>query len=227
MDKLLKAVIFDLDGVITDTADYHYLAWKYLVNSLGIDFDKETNEQLKGISRMESLEMILELAGKATVYSDVEKVELTTKKNEFYKKSIKNISEKDILPGIVELLKKLKTNNIKIALASASENAPTIIESLKLGSYFDTIVDVRKIKKGKPDPEIFLKAAELLEVSIGACIGIEDAQAGVEAIKRANMFAVGVGSKVALQRADYIVETTKELNFEKIVEKFEEDAQKS
>jgi beta-phosphoglucomutase len=220
VDRQLKAVIFDLDGVITDTAEYHYIAWTYLANSLGINFDKETNEKLKGISRMESLEKILKLAEKETVYNDAEKLKLATEKNQYYQNLIKNISEKDILPGIVELLKKIKANDIKIALASASKNAPIIIERLGVHSYFDAIVDVGKIKKGKPDPEIFLKGAELLKTPNKACIGIEDAQAGVEAIKAANMFAVGVGSKEVLQKADYIVGTTSELIFEEIVQRF-------
>jgi beta-phosphoglucomutase len=220
MDNQLDAVIFDLDGVITDTAEYHYLAWKNLANSLGIDFDKKSNEQLKGISRMESLEMILKLDKKEALFSDAEKLEFATKKNQYYQVLIKDISKKDILPGIVELLEKLKANNIKIALASASKNAKVIIEGLGLRSHFDVIVDVEKIKKGKPDPEIFLKGADLLGVPIDRCIGIEDAQAGVEAIKAANMFAVGVGSKDALKRADYIVETTNQLVFEEIKKRF-------
>lgn len=220
MANQLKAVIFDLDGVITDTAEYHYLAWKDLANSLGINFDKKSNEQLKGISRMESLEMILKFDKKEAMFSDVEKLEFATRKNEYYQVLIKDISKKDILPGIVELLKKLKANNIKIALASASKNATVIIEGLGLRSHFDVIVDVEKIKKGKPDPAIFLKGAELLGVPIDVCIGIEDAQAGVEAIKAANMFAVGVGSKEALKKADYIVETTNQLVFEEIKKKF-------
>ncbi|WNF37522.1 beta-phosphoglucomutase [Bacillaceae bacterium IKA-2] len=220
MDNQLDAVIFDLDGVITDTAEYHYLAWKNLANSLGIDFDKKSNEQLKGISRMESLEMILKFDKKEALFSDAEKLEFATKKNQYYQVLIKDISKKDILPGIVELLEKLKANNIKIALASASKNAKVIIEGLGLRSHFDVIVDVEKIKKGKPDPEIFLKGADLLGVPIDRCIGIEDAQAGVEAIKAANMFAVGVGSKDALKRADYIVETTNQLVFEEIKKRF-------
>lgn len=220
MSKQLKAVIFDLDGVITDTAEYHYLAWKNLANYLGIDFDKAINEQLKGVSRMESLEMILKLAEKKTLFSDSEKLELAKSKNEYYQELIKNISEKDILAGVVELLKKLKANNIKIVLASASKNAPTIIEGLGLRGHFDVIVDVGKIKKGKPDPEIFLKGAELLGVPIDTCIGIEDAQAGVRAIKAAKMFAVGVGSKEALKMADYVVETTSQLVYEEIIKRF-------
>lgn len=220
MKEKLQAVIFDLDGVITDTAEYHFLAWKQLANSIGIDLDKETNEKLKGISRMESLEMILKLGGKETAYSAADKEQLAADKNEVYVQLIKNISEKDILPGIVQLLTELKENNIQIALASASKNAPAIIENLKLRQFFDVIVDVEKIKKGKPDPEIFLTAAQLLSVFPESCIGVEDAEAGVDAIKGAGMFAVGVGDQDALGKADYLVSSTSELSFEEIVAKF-------
>jgi beta-phosphoglucomutase len=220
MDHQLKAVIFDLDGVITDTAEFHYLAWKQLANSIGIDFDKETNEKLKGISRMESLQLILQIGGKETAYSDADKDKLATEKNEVYKELIKNISEKDILPGIIELLEQLKKNNLKIALASASKNAPAIIDNLGLKNYFDCIVNVEEITNGKPDPEIFLTAAQILNVAYVACGGIEDAEAGVEAIKGAGMFAVGVGSQEALRKADYLVSRTSELKYEDIVAKF-------
>lgn len=220
MAKKLQAFIFDLDGVITDTAEYHYLAWKKLADSLNIEFDRETNEQLKGISRVDSLELILKIGGKPQTFSEEEKLNLTTSKNDYYKQLIENISAKDILPGIIELLQNIKQNNLKIALASASKNAPAIIERLELVHYFDAIVNVSKIKKGKPDPEIFLKAVELLEVSVEGCIGVEDAEAGVQSIKCAKMFAVGVGPATVLHKADLVVATTQELNYEEIINKF-------
>ncbi|QOY36903.1 beta-phosphoglucomutase [Anaerobacillus isosaccharinicus] len=220
MGKLLQAAIFDLDGVITDTAEYHYLAWRQLANSIGIDFDKDINEKLKGISRMKSLELILQVGGKENSYSNEEKEVLAEEKNEVYKQLIINISEKDILVGIVAFLEQLKQNNVKIALASASKNAPAIINNLKLKQYFNEIVDVTKIKRGKPDPEIFLTAAKMVNVDPQNCIGIEDAKAGVEAIKGAGMFAVGVGLKESLGKADLLVSNTSELDYEEIATKF-------
>ncbi|WP_163151047.1 beta-phosphoglucomutase [Anoxybacillus sp. MB8] len=220
MNKQLKAVIFDLDGVITDTAEYHFIAWKQLAEELGITFDRTFNEQLKGVSRMESLERILALGGQADRYTAAEKEALAHKKNEHYKQLIARMTPNDLLPGILDLLRELKRENVKIGLASASKNAFTVIERLQIGEYFDTIVDAAKIKHSKPHPEIFLTAAKQLQVDPSACVGVEDAQAGVAAIQAANMFAVGVGDKEALKEADYIVETTAELTYDAIVRAF-------
>lgn len=222
METKLQAVIFDLDGVITDTAEYHFLAWKELATQLGIDIDRDFNEQLKGISRTESLERILAYGEKADQYNEQEKTDLATQKNEHYVQLIKNITPTDILPGIKELLQTLKTKNIKIGLASASKNASAILERLQLTHYFDAIADAGEIKNGKPDPEIFLTAAKLLNVDPDHCLGVEDAQAGVESIKRAGMFAVGVGSEDVLNEADYIVANTSLLSYSNISEKFEQ-----
>ncbi|MCT8137040.1 beta-phosphoglucomutase [Anaerobacillus sp. CMMVII] len=220
MDNNLKAVIFDLDGVITDTAEYHFLAWRNLAESLGISFTRDQNELLKGISRMESLDLILELGGKSLEYSDEEKIALAERKNENYLKLISNITPKDILPGIKELLVELKGNDIKIGLASASKNAFQVINSLELNDYFDFIVNAANVKNGKPDPEIFRTAADILQVSYENCVGIEDAEAGVAAIKAANMFAIGIGSEEALKQADVIYKDTTELTYAKIVDQF-------
>lgn len=168
----LEAVIFDLDGVITDTAEYHYKAWKKLADKIGAPFDRELNEKLKGIGRIESLELILEQSNKKC--SNQEKLILAQEKNEYYKRLIQDITPNDLLPGIHLLLKELKENGIKIALASASKNALTVIDKLELGEYFDSIADAAEVKKGKPDPEIFMTAAEQLDVSYQNCIGIEE-----------------------------------------------------
>jgi len=208
----LEAVIFDLDGVITDTAEYHYLAWKMLADRIGVNFDKQFNERLKGIGRMESLELILEKSSK--VFSDAEKAEMAKEKNDYYIKLIEKITPTDILPGIIELLKELKENNIKIGLASASKNALTVLERLQLKDYFDYVVDAKNVRKGKPDPEIFMTAAEALNIPYQNCIGVEDAQAGISAIKSANMFALGIGDSEALKEADIKLTTTKELSLE-------------
>lgn len=221
MSKLLQAFIFDLDGVITDTAEYHYLAWKTLGEELGIPFTREFNEELKGVSRMDSLEKILVLGNRQADFTQDEKVALATKKNEHYVRLIENISPNDILPGIKNLLSEIKEKGYKLGLASVSKNAFTVMESLGLKEEFDVIVDAATIANGKPDPEIFLTAARLLNVDPHQCIGIEDAAAGVDSIKGAGMFAVGVGSEDSLAKADLIYSSTKELSMHEILRAFE------
>lgn len=220
MENEIKAVIFDLDGVITDTAEYHFEAWRGLSEEIGVSIDRQFNEQLKGVSRMESLNRILKHGNQSKKYSEEEKVELATKKNHHYRRLISAITPSDILPGILPLLEELKLRNILIGLGSASKNAPEIIQQLKLNDYFNYIVDANKVKQGKPHPETFLVGADHLNVPYKSCVGIEDAKAGVEAIKAASMFAVGVGSGEVLKKADYVVATTEELSFEKIAHAF-------
>jgi beta-phosphoglucomutase len=198
-----EGVIFDLDGVITDTARYHYLAWKRLADELNIYFDEKINERLKGVSRLESLEIILERSNKK--YSQEEKEYYANKKNEYYKEFIKNITPKDLLPGALEFIEELRKRGIKTAIASVSKNAFTIIENLGIGDKFDYIVDTNNIKKGKPDPEIFLNASYNIGLSPQKCIGIEDSAVGIIAIKRAGMFAVGVGNPETVKEADLIL----------------------
>lgn len=214
----MKAVIFDLDGVITDTAEYHYLAWKSLANELQLPFDKQYNEKLKGVSRMESLELILALGNVS--YSEEEKKALAEKKNDLYKEMIKQVTPKDLLPGIETLLTELQEASIKTALASASKNAPFILDRLGVTHYFNHIVDVNLIKKGKPDPEIFLTGAAKLGVLPQNCIGIEDAEAGIESILAAGMYAVGVGTPAQMQKADLIVSSTADLSLHLLKENF-------
>ncbi|MET3193116.1 beta-phosphoglucomutase [Bacillus sp. OAE603] len=218
MTKELQAIIFDLDGVITDTAEYHYLAWKQLGEDVGVPFTREFNEELKGVSRMDSLEKILALGNKHNDFTADEKMSLAEKKNEHYVSLIQNISPTDILPKIEELIVDIKKMGLKLGLASVSKNALAVMSSLGLKEQFDVIVDAATIKKGKPDPEIFLRAAELLNVDPKACIGIEDAAAGVDSIKGAGMFAVGVGSEQSLSKADIVYASTSELSLKKIIE---------
>lgn len=218
--KYPKAFIFDLDGVLTDTAEFHFLAWKKLAEELGVTIDRAFNEQLKGISRMESLERILELDPSLKGISQSEKEKYAYHKNEHYLELIKKISPEDILPGIDPFLTKIKNQGLKMAIGSASKNAPLVLEQLGLTGYFDYIVDAAKVKKGKPDPETFMVAAEFLQVPYSECVGVEDAAAGVQAINGANMFSVGVGSEEHLSHADYIVPDTSQLDFAEIVEKF-------
>lgn len=216
----MKAVIFDLDGVITDTAEYHYLAWKSLADELNLPFDKEFNEKLKGVSRMESLELILSLGD--TAYSDEEKKALAEKKNDLYKEMIQKVTPADLLPGIEALLKELQEAGIGTALASASKNAPFILDRLGVTHYFNHVVDVNLIKQGKPDPEIFLTGAAKLGVLPEECVGIEDAEAGIESILSAGMYAVGVGTPAQMQKADLIVSSTAELSLSLLKKNFKQ-----
>ncbi|WP_326082176.1 beta-phosphoglucomutase [Paenibacillus graminis] len=218
MSSPIKAFIFDLDGVIVDSAEYHYQAWGQLARELGIPFDRSYNERLKGVSRMQSLELILENPKNLQAYSAAEKLMLADRKNENYKRLIEQITPADLLPGIAGLLSDIMEADLRIGLASASHNAPAIIQRLQIADSFDVIVDPGTLKQGKPDPEIFLTAAALLGVSPESCIGIEDAESGIQAIQRAGMFAVGVGDPISMQGADMILQHGEELNYPNIVE---------
>ncbi|HEY1148402.1 MAG TPA: beta-phosphoglucomutase [Pseudoduganella sp.] len=198
-----KAVIFDLDGVITDTARYHYLAWKRLAESQGVHFDEAFNEHLKGIDRMGSLELIL--ASSPRTYTQDEKLALAHEKNEHYKELIATMSPADLLPGAVEALDACRAAGLKIGLASVSKNAFSVLDMLGITDKFDYVVDAAKIGRGKPDPEIFLKAASELGVSPADCMGVEDAVAGVASIKSAGMWALGIGDPAVLRQADRVI----------------------
>lgn len=200
----IKAVIFDLDGVICDTAKYHYQAWKQLAVKLGIDFTQKDNERLKGVSRMESLEILLSIGGLQARES--QKREWAKQKNEWYIKYISGMTEEDILPGVNEFMEKLCLAGVKTALGSASKNAGKILELLKIRQHFDCVVDGTMVKRAKPDPEVFLKAAEMLGVRPEYCLVFEDAEAGVEAAKRAGMKCAGIGSTAVLAGADWVIE---------------------
>lgn len=217
----IKAFIFDLDGVITDTAEYHFSAWKQLAEEIGVHFDREFNEQLKGVSRMDSLERIIALDPSLS-FSQEEKEALATKKNEHYKTLIKDMSPDDVLPGIVPLLDRIKEAGLLLAIGSASKNAPDVLRGLGLIEYFDYIVDAAQVTHGKPHPETFLTAAEGLKVAPRECVGVEDAQAGIEAIKAAGMFAVGVGSMESLGTGDFVVASTDLLDFDAIMKAVED-----
>ena len=216
LKKKLGAVLFDLDGVVTDTAPLHYKAWKTMAEEEGLQFDENMNKKLLGISREASLEVILKENG-ADWTSD-KKAFWCNKKNEIYKKSLESLSEKDILPGIKKLLEDLKAHGVKAALASSSKNAPAILERLGISQYFCAIADAAKVQKAKPQPDLFLEAAEKSGVWYTDCIGVEDAESGVRAIKKAGMKAVGIESTVKLPDADLRLGTTAELSFEKLEE---------
>lgn len=208
---MIKAIIFDLDGVVVDTAIFHYQAWKRLANEMGFDLTPEQNEQLKGISRLESLDILLNIGG-ITIDSDQEKQKLATKKNEWYRENILKMKPSDILPGVRHFIVDLKNTNYKIAIGSSSKNAGTILERIGLDSFFDAVVDGTKISKSKPDPEVFLKAAEELNIAPEYCLVFEDAAAGIEAAKKAGMLAIGVGDYTNLSNADKVIPDFSNIN---------------
>lgn len=218
MDRKLKAFIFDLDGVITDTAEYHYLAWKRLADELNIPFSREFNEELKGISRMDSLEKIIERSTQR--FEDAEKIELANRKNSYYIEYIETMTPDDILPNMESFITEIKEAGFKLGLASASKNAFFVLERLGLQQHFHYIVDASKVEKGKPDPEIFLTAAKNLDVVPEQCIGIEDAISGVTAIKAAGMYAVAIGRAESFPHAHMVYESTKEMVLDEIIQSF-------
>lgn len=212
----IKALIFDLDGVLTDTAKYHYLAWKKLADELGYYFDEDINELLKGVSRINSFEIILEKNNATNKYTLEEKETLANKKNEYYKEMIEQLTHDDILDGIVPFISEARENGVKCAVASISKNAQRVLELLEISNLFDYIADAALVKKPKPDPEIFLTCANALGFEPNECIGIEDAQAGIESIKGAGMLAVGINVTVTSLEPDIILKSTKELDFKQI-----------
>jgi beta-phosphoglucomutase len=206
LNGVIKACIFDLDGVIVDTAHYHFLAWKRLAKELGIDLTLEDNEKLKGVSRMRSLEIILELGGVSL--SDHDKEMLANKKNSWFVDYVERMAPEEIFPGVRQLLQELKKKGLKVALASSSKNAQTVIKLLHIQHEFDAIVDGGMIVHSKPDPEIFLLAAKKLGVDPEECLVFEDAEAGVEAAVAAGMKCIGIGSADQLGKADRVIATT-------------------
>ena len=199
------AVIFDLDGVIVSTDNCHYEAWKRLADEEGIYFDEEINQRLRGVSRMDSLEIILERADRS--YSEEEKKTLADRKNRYYRDLIQKLTPHDLLPGIKPILEGLKANGIKIAVGSSSKNTPLILERLGLKDYFDAVADGNDLTKSKPDPQVFLLAAERLGVVPESCVVVEDADAGVEAALAAGMQVVGVGTAAKNLRATLRADT--------------------
>lgn len=203
MIREMRAAIFDLDGVIVDTAKYHYLAWKRLANEYGFNFTERDNERLKGVSRVRSLEILLEIGG--LTLDESEKEKMAARKNEWYIEYIQRMDASEILPGADEYLRRLRAMGIKTALGSASKNTPLILERLGISALFDVIVDGNRVSKAKPDPEVFLRAADELFVPPTSCVVFEDAEAGIQAALRADMGAVGVGNPAILKDADVVI----------------------
>jgi beta-phosphoglucomutase len=213
----IAACIFDLDGVIVDTAKYHYMAWRRLAREMGFDFSPEHNERLKGVSRMRSLEILLEIGD--IMLSDAEMINAAHRKNAWYVDYITTLKPEEILPGVNEFLADVKKNGIKMAIGSASKNAGLILQRLNLNDKFDAVIDGNKVTKAKPDPQIFMLAAEELRVKSEKCIVFEDAQAGVEAAKNAGMYAIGVGDSNVLKEADLVISGFEGLDWNTLLEK--------
>ncbi len=199
----IKACIFDLDGVVVDTAKYHYLAWKRLASELGFEFHEKDNERLKGISRLDSLNILLEIGG--VTLNEKEKEFLAVRKNQWYLEYIAKMTPDEILPGVRAFIDELKVNRVKIGLGSASKNAVLILNQLGIIHLFETIVDGTKVSNAKPDPEIFLLAARDLNVAPSQSIVFEDAEAGVEAAIRGGFKCVGIGNPAVLFKANIVV----------------------
>ncbi|MFB6318068.1 beta-phosphoglucomutase [Saccharicrinis sp. FJH54] len=212
----IKACIFDLDGVICDTAKYHYLAWKELADKLGFEFTPEHNERLKGVSRMASLDILLEIGG-LTFNSD-EKFRMADEKNLRYREYILKMEPDEILPGVLPFLDELRMSGIRIALGSASKNAKTILKRLGIIALFDAIVDGSMVQHAKPDPEVFLLGAGLLGVQPEKSVVFEDAQAGIQAALNGGMVAIGIGDSGVLQNAHYVADGFKDFTLKKLRE---------
>ncbi|MDO5022283.1 MAG: beta-phosphoglucomutase [Eubacteriales bacterium] len=211
----MKAVIFDLDGVLVSTDDYHYQAWKQMADEEKIYFDRTINERLRGVSRMASLEIILEKSTKE--YSPDDKNTLAERKNAYYVEKIQSITANDILPGSMETIRALKTKNIKIAVGSSSKNAPLILKRLGIDELFDAVVDGNQITHSKPNPEVFVKCAEKMNIEPSECLVVEDAQSGIEAGYNAGMKTLAVGSAQESPLADYRADSLKDIDLANIV----------
>ena len=215
---MIKAVIFDLDGVIVDTANYHYLAWKRLALELGFDLTLDQNELLKGVSRMRSLDIILDLGG--IKLSASEKERFANKKNGWFVEFVNEMKPEEIFPGVKDLLRSIRAQGLKVALASSSKNAPSVIRLLNIQNEFDAVVDGTMIIHSKPDPEIFLLAAKKLGIEPASCVVFEDAEAGVEAALAAGMKCVGVGSAEQLGKANLVIAKTADFKLQTLNSEF-------
>ena len=205
---MIKGFIFDLDGVITDTAELHYDAWKKLADEMGWEFDRELNEKLRGISRMDSIKAIMDHNGVSLDENTI--VELATKKNDIYVNSLDGMTQEDYLPGARELLTHLRSEGFSVALGSASKNANKVLQQLKATHYFDVIGDGNSVSKSKPAPDIFLFASEKLGLRPENCIVFEDAEKGIDAAKAGNFLSVGIGPEERVGHADIRFNTMKE-----------------
>lgn len=215
----IRAFIFDLDGVVVDTAKYHYLAWKKLAAELGFEFLEKDNERLKGVSRMDSLNILLEIGGRKATLKEKEK--MATRKNGWYLDYIRKMSPDEVLPGAKKFILELRQLGFLVGLGSASKNAPLILKQIEMKELFDTIVDGSRVVNAKPDPEIFLLAAKDLDVEPKACVVFEDAEAGIEAAIRGGMRCVGVGDARILGRANIVIPDFEEITVGEVLRTLE------
>ncbi|MGM0446027.1 MAG: beta-phosphoglucomutase [Bacillota bacterium] len=211
----IKGFIFDLDGVITDTAEYHYLGWQQLADEEGLEFDREFNERFRGVSRMKCLDMLLEENDRKVTRK--ERKELADRKNRYYQKYLENISQDNLLDGVEDILNTVKEKGYKMAIASASKNTETVVKMLNIRDMFDTISDGYSVKNTKPAPDLFLHTADKLGLKPEECVVFEDAKAGIDAALLANMIAVGIGPKERVGHAHYRFDTVKDVQLEKIL----------
>lgn len=215
----IEAFIFDLDGVIVSTDEYHYLAWKRMADEENIPFDRETNAFLRGVSRMESLDIILKKATKA--YTDEEKLELATRKNEYYKEMIQKIQPSDKLPGVDAFLAGLRDRGIALAIGSSSKNTMAILKGIGMDDYFDAVADGTQIVNSKPDPEVFLLGAKLVHKDPATCVVVEDADAGIQAALAAGMGALAVGAAKDNPKAHLRAATLADTTCDEVLKYFE------
>jgi beta-phosphoglucomutase len=213
--KLIKGVIFDLDGVVTDTAEYHFLGWKRMADEEGLEFNREINENLRGVSRIRSLEIILE--HNRTDLSEEKKHELCTRKNDYYKELLTKITEEDFLPGIKQFVLSLRKRGIKTAIASASKNAVPVIKGLNAAELFNFIADGFSVENTKPAPDLFLFAAEKINCSPDECVVFEDAEAGIEAATNGGFVSVGIGPEKRVGKATIRYNNTAEIKLEEVL----------
>jgi len=216
----IKGYIFDLDGVIVDTAKYHYASWKRLANSLGFDITEEQNENLKGVSRKESLEYILSI-GRKEVPSD-EQAKMAELKNKWYVESISNMNASELLPGVTDLLEEIKSEGLKIALGSASKNSVRILEATNIIHYFDSIIDGTKTTESKPHPQVFLMGSEALNLDPKECVVFEDSINGVKAANTGGFISIGVGDAEILGHADFVLSNLNGVTIKDIEKKISE-----
>ena len=209
------ACIFDLDGVIVDTARYHFLAWKRLTDQIGIHFTEEDNERLKGVSRMASLEIILGIGNRKA--DERQKQEYAALKNSWYIDYISKMTPDEVLPGCLSFIRELRNANIRVAIGSASKNTPMILERVGIRELFDAIADGNNVTEAKPNPEVFIKAAEMVGINPGKCVVFEDAVAGVQAALNAGMMCIGVGSSKILIKAHFVVHGLNEMSLSKLI----------
>jgi beta-phosphoglucomutase len=212
----IRAVILDLDGVITDTAEYHYLGWKRLADEEGIPFTREDNEALRGVSRRRSLELLL--GDRVTIYTEVQIQEMMTRKNGYYRELLESITPENFLRGAEELMAEIRRRGLKMAIGSASRNTKTVLTRLGILDAFDVIADGYSVGNGKPAPDLFLYAAERMGVAPSSCVVVEDAASGVEAGLNAKMITVGIGPAERVGAAHHRYDTTADIDMNEVLE---------